>query len=345
MTQLHWRFGMWTQALGFVAMAMGLPVLADGTGACGVPRTALVIEADGPGEGGHYNWFMAGAVRTRGAAVGLIEPLFRRDPATGEQWGWLASAAEWTEPEREVRLHLRPGVRWSDGSRFSAADMAFTIQTILANPALDGLHAARVRQAVAAVAVEDRHHVRLTFAEGQGKDFVETVLTAGETDALAIMQEAAWKGFDPTATEGAPAPLGTGPYLHIAAEDGAPRWRRDDRWWAVRTGLQPLPAPEWLLWLPAERTIEARARALTRGCIDWTDALPPGIAAGVGDVLPLADLVLDADSPRVASRINWTGLDPSDETPFDRQSELANLLGLTLSPTNTLTRREGWPDT
>jgi len=58
----------------------------------------------------------------------IYEPLARRDRALGLE---PALALSWEQPSPTVwRFHLRPGVKWQDGSPFSADDVVFTLHRI-----------------------------------------------------------------------------------------------------------------------------------------------------------------------------------------------------------------------
>ena len=56
----------------------------------------------------------------------IYDPLITKDPATGEFVGRLATEWEWVD-ETHLSLTLREGVKWHDGSDFTAADVLFTL--------------------------------------------------------------------------------------------------------------------------------------------------------------------------------------------------------------------------
>src|SRR4051812_20511840 len=58
----------------------------------------------------------------------MYEPMLVHNPLTGEYVPWLAERYVWSADRKELRFFLRPGVRWSDGSPFTAADVVFTFE-------------------------------------------------------------------------------------------------------------------------------------------------------------------------------------------------------------------------
>jgi len=50
---------------------------------------------------------------------------------------WLASSYAWSNGNKTLTFTVRPGVTWSDGQPFSAADVLYTFNLLKKNPALD----------------------------------------------------------------------------------------------------------------------------------------------------------------------------------------------------------------
>ena len=69
--------------------------------------------------------------------AGIYEPLFVFNSVKGEMVPWLATAREWREANRVLRVSTRPGVLWSDGKPYTARDVAFTFGLVKRFPALD----------------------------------------------------------------------------------------------------------------------------------------------------------------------------------------------------------------
>ena len=78
--------------------------------------------------------------------VGAMDPYTRRKPSSSRFWPtsmsrWFAATAisgwsrrwrtSWEQNQPDVwRFHLRPGVKWQDGSPFTADDVVFSLRRI-----------------------------------------------------------------------------------------------------------------------------------------------------------------------------------------------------------------------
>src|SRR6187401_1207863 len=67
----------------------------------------------------------------------MYEPLFIYNWLDGAYVPWLGTAYEWSADHRHLRIDLRRGVRWSDGTPFSAKDVVFTFGLLGKFHALD----------------------------------------------------------------------------------------------------------------------------------------------------------------------------------------------------------------
>lgn len=102
-----------------------------------LPDQPLVIdppEQMGP-YGGTYDRYTLGTVRVLGYRFGY-ERLFRFGPMGNKFIPNLATKAEMLDGGREWILHLRKGVKWSDGHPWGADDLMFFYNDILCNEKL-----------------------------------------------------------------------------------------------------------------------------------------------------------------------------------------------------------------
>ena len=65
----------------------------------------------------------------------LYEPLFLYDPIHNKYLPWLATSGSWTGPTTYT-IQVRNGVKWSNGSALTGADVAFSINLAKTNPAV-----------------------------------------------------------------------------------------------------------------------------------------------------------------------------------------------------------------
>ena len=66
----------------------------------------------------------------------LYEPLIVRNALTCEETPWLATKSTW-EGGNKLTFDIRQGVKWSDGTPFTAKDVAFTFNLMKQYPAFD----------------------------------------------------------------------------------------------------------------------------------------------------------------------------------------------------------------
>lgn len=277
---------------------------AESRYSCVQPSPNLVFVLEGAKRGGHrhYNWFRADALRDRGAAQGMIEPLFLGVSSDGRAIGWLARRAIWNNDFTRLEIEIERRAAWSDGKPMTAADLARSFQIALDHPALDGSHLAEFRQMIKSVKVLGPRNLRLDFNRPE-PGFIAH-LAPGAADAFAVVPAHAWDGKDPETFDN-PQPIGTGPYLFSA--DG--RWRRNDGWWAVKAGKARLPAPRALVWAEPDGAHERILRWIACGGADVVRGLPPGEMSGLaaisGRLTPLLGPGREQDG--LVSSVNWTG--------------------------------------
>jgi peptide/nickel transport system substrate-binding protein len=74
----------------------------------------------------------------QGATGMVYEPLIQFNlDKPGQIYPWLAKSWAWADGGKELIVHTRTGVKWSDGKPFSAADVAYTFNLMKKHAALD----------------------------------------------------------------------------------------------------------------------------------------------------------------------------------------------------------------
>ncbi len=200
------------------------------------------------------------------ATRSIYEPLMIFNPAVGEYVPWLATSSTWSEDHRRLRFALRPGVRWSDGAPFTAADVAFTFDLLRRIPALD---LRGVWQFIEAVEAVDQHTVELRFR----RVFIPGFAYLAQQPIVAAH---VWRDVDDPVTWKNPDPVGTGPFTEITTfQTQAYEIARNPHGWHPPAGP---PGSEVralrFLALPAN---DQSALALIHGELDWAGSFVPAI--------------------------------------------------------------------
>ncbi|MGV9376137.1 ABC transporter substrate-binding protein [Nonomuraea sp. NPDC003707] len=178
-----------------------LPPLAER-----LPEMADRLVVDGPQGLGGYGGTYHGACLGEGDDPWLerligYEPMLRMDPSGKTTLPGTLKEVAANADGTEYTLHMRKGMRWSDGEPFTADDVMFAIEDVYFNEQVTAtgvpplLHVNGERAKVEKV---DDHTVKLTFAKPKG-DFVDGCRTATWTGAnFGFYPKHYLKDFHPT---------------------------------------------------------------------------------------------------------------------------------------------------
>jgi len=220
-----------------------------------VPREATVIIENEFGRVAvpdNMNPYIAGQYLDWGMWQATQEALFYLNYETGAVIPWQATGYSFNDDKTEVTIHIRDGVKWSDGTPFTAHDVVFTINMLKANEELQ--YSFDMQQWVADISAPDDHTVVMTLTRPNPR-FVINYFSVRIWDTILIAPQHIWGDVDPTTFTNydleAGLPMGTGAYRLIRSTETEQVYDRRDDWWGAETGFQPLPAPERAIWLGA----------------------------------------------------------------------------------------------
>jgi peptide/nickel transport system substrate-binding protein len=196
----------------------------------------------------------------------IYEPLYYYNLAsTSKPKPELATGFSWNSAGTQLTITTRKGVKWSDGTAFSAKDVAYTFNLIHDNPALNtsGLNAtAKATSADTAV---------LTFPT---KSFTQEPQVLGNQ---AIIPQHIWsKVKNPTTTINA-KPVGTGPYTLKTFNSESYVLQKNTHYW--EPGKPKIDTVRYISLSNAD----AASAALLSGKVDWMSAFLPNLKQLVGN--------------------------------------------------------------
>ncbi|WP_280384205.1 ABC transporter substrate-binding protein [Nocardia wallacei] len=240
-----------------------LVALAAAVSACGAPNTTTdgsLVLADGFELGGYNPIAGYGAAGEAKMYDGLLklhggEGLPTLDPA-------LAAAAPSADPEAtEWTVPLRPGVKFSDGTDFDAADVVATYRAIL-----DPVSASEVRSSyemIERVEAVDPATVRFTLRYPYAAFPTKMLIGIVPSEAVATPGRAAESPLNS-------APIGTGPYRLTRLTPDRAVFEANENYWGGAPSVKKLT----LVYVPDDNT---RAQRMAAGELDGT-TLPPLLA-------------------------------------------------------------------
>ncbi len=130
----------------------------------------------------------------------IYEPLFFVNTINGKIDPWLATGYQW-EGNKKLVLTIRSGVKWNDGTPFTAKDVAFTFDYLKQHPSLDWQGLWKVLQSV----TTNGNQVVFTFNKPDVPAFYEIASTI-------IVPQHIWSKIAHPTKGLNSNPVGTGPY-------------------------------------------------------------------------------------------------------------------------------------
>ncbi len=195
----------------------------------------------------NFNEWVGWRWRDRGLQNLLFEPLWSVDFATGQIINGMASGDPiYNEDFTKLTIPLREGITWTDGVPFTADDVVFTVETLMAEPGLSG-HPT-FSTAVERVYKTNDYEVVIELKESDSRFHTHFLDRWGCTY---IMPKHIFENVDDVVAFEFDPPIGTGPYkLHSYDPAGYwTAWEKREDWDKSPTGiLFGEPAPKYVLF-------------------------------------------------------------------------------------------------
>lgn len=309
---------------------------------------------------GNMNPYISGQNLDSGVWQATQESLFYNNLETGVLEPWLAESVAYNADSTELTIKLRPGVTWSDGVAFTAADVVFTIDMLKANAGLS--YSSDMNHWVKGVTAPDDQTVVITLTQPNPR-FVVNYFGVRIFAAMVIAPKHVWENVDPLTFTNYDLekgwPLGTGPYRLVRSTETETVFDRRDDWWAAATGFHALPAPKRAIWTGVG-TEDARAAMAVNGDLDaiwvlsrssfeiakqrnpaiegWTEAAPYAYLDACPRMLYINNAAKPFDDVRVRKALNhainreqiamiaFEGMTEASGSIFPPYAKLAELL-------------------
>jgi peptide/nickel transport system substrate-binding protein len=184
------------------------PKTSSSGGAAATGQPLVIVDNVGQVFKQTFNPYLSGSLgQTMNMQDLTYEPLimFNMMQPTQAPIPWLATQWNWSNGGKTLTLTTRPGVKWSDGKPFTAADVAFTFNLLMKNTALSNTAPGPTPLPVSATSTGTSTAV-LTFSKPE----YANLFLIGSTY---ILPQHIWQSVPNPASYGDPHPIGTGPYL------------------------------------------------------------------------------------------------------------------------------------
>ena len=264
--------------LGVIAMAVAVSVTAGSAGAskknslANYPRSQTLITSGT--QWGNIAGTNPYAGNYAAGMIGLdIETLLRFDPVKGTYINWLAQSATWTGP-KQYTIVVRSGVKWGDGKALKGSDVAFNVNLGRFNTAFWNNLYVNLKQPL----VVHGNTVVINFKGTpnyiQWQNLMWNLPMISPAQAGSMITNAA------SLTTYSPGnPIGTGPYqMDSKGFDPTTRvvWVKKAHWWASDLGIEPSPAPKYVIDLVNTSNTNSLSAVLA-GVEDLNNNYLPGV--------------------------------------------------------------------
>jgi len=157
---------------------------------------------------------------------------------SGKVTPWLATAYAWSNNNETLTFTIRPGVKWSDGKPFSAADVAYTFNLLKKFPALD---VNAVWSVLKSVAQKGSNQVVFNFSTPAVPYFY---YVAGQ---VPIVPQHIWSKIKNPVTDAISNPVGTGGYVMSHCTPQNIQWTANANYWQKgKADVQTVNMPAFL---------------------------------------------------------------------------------------------------
>jgi peptide/nickel transport system substrate-binding protein len=266
-------------AAGLAALALVVGgCTASGKPASGATSTLVVWS----GQSGDFSLNFNPYSTNIGGVGSIFEPLFYYNTVRADApKPLLGTAYAWNTEGTRLSITLRSGVAWSDGVRFTAQDVLFTLNLIGQHADMNGIGYDGKASA------PDDTHVVVAFDH---PSFAEGPEVLGR---LYVVPEHKWTTIAAPDKDAIAAPVGTGPYLLGEFKRQAFTLKANPHYWGGE------PAVKQIRFLSLSGN-QAGQEALKTGQVDWQTGPVPDIKGFAKDypgyqavITPVNQIVLD----------------------------------------------------
>jgi len=273
-------------ALAGIMATNAVPALAQDL--VEIPREQTLIAVRGGTQGkfteGDLLWNPFLPLANHQLAVQLVyEPLAFYSAFTDEYTMWLAESYEYSDDYMQLTVKTRPGITWSDGTPFTAEDVAYTFNKLVEVGSMVKF-GADVQLSLESAEATDETTTVFTFLEPSPR-FFEFISYKFDIGVFIVPKHvfdgqdwATFSHYDPAQNW----PVTTAPWKVVYSAPEQKVLDRLDTWWGVEAGVGKLPEPLRYIFLPDPRE-QGLAAGIISNQYDITTGLQPATFPTVFD--------------------------------------------------------------
>lgn len=195
----------------------------------------------------------------------LYEPLqFYNQMQSGKTSPLLATSVDLSTDGLKATIHLRSGVKWSDGQSFTADDVVFTINYVIQHNA-DGVDQNNLKGFVKDASATDSSTVVVDFSAPSATNLWYL------TGVQYIIPQHIWQSISAPAKYTNSNPVGTGPFTLKSFSPQVYKFKKNSNYW--QAGLPKVDEVDY----PAFTSNTAATTLLANGSLDWMGLFVPNV--------------------------------------------------------------------
>ena len=235
-------------------LMLGLVVSAGVTSASGASSTLTLENNTGVTFTDNFNPVDSNSFCKEMSVCSLVyEPLMQFDSLkAGVSYPWLATAYAWSDGGKTLTFTIRTGVKWSDGSAFTPADVAATFNMVNTNAAANVAGIPPLASAATVIG----NTVVLKYASSQYSNIV------GIAGTQLMLPASFATTYSTPATATVTAPVGTGPYTVDNYSSTLVSYKFNPTYWGGKPAAHEINVPSYASNTDA-------ATALSSGQLQW----------------------------------------------------------------------------
>ena len=263
-----------------LALGRSRPARAD---MAAVPRLATFIATAEPSGGSptftqynDFNPFRPTGDR-RASITHVLEGLFYYSALSDKTIPWLATDFNYSTDYATVTINLRSGVSWSDGTKFSADDVIYTLTLLKENglTKADSLFAPEMARDIAGIDRLSDLSLRVRLTRSDPRWAFSYLAVRFNRQGIHIVPKHVYstiaaqdlQSFTALDTSKPNWPVGTGAFRVVEMKPERLVFDRRDDWWGSTTGFHTPPAMKRVIFVPFT-THEQAAQLIANDDVD-----------------------------------------------------------------------------